>query len=302
MTQANWIAVDWGTSNVRAWVFDDTGEVFATASGDTGMGSLEPAEFEPALIELVGQYLPETGTVPVIACGMVGARQGWAEAPYAACPCPPPGLADAVSAPVADTRLNVSILPGVKQSGPADVMRGEETQIGGFLASEPDFDGILCLPGTHTKWVHISAGEIVSFRTCMTGEIFALLSNQSVLRFAVTGHGWDADSFRTAVGDAISSPQNLSAWLFGLRADSLLNGTGADVSRARLSGLLLGLELAGTKPYWLGRDVVIIGAPALSDLYLSALAEQGVTARHLDGGDLSLAGIRAVHAPQANRL
>ncbi|WP_417605165.1 2-dehydro-3-deoxygalactonokinase [Primorskyibacter flagellatus] len=296
MTQADWIAVDWGTSNVRAWIFDERGEAFATASSDKGMGSLDPAEFEPALIELVGQYLPETGKVPVIACGMVGARQGWAEAPYATCPCPPPGLADAVSATAADPRLDVSILPGVKQSGPADVMRGEETQIGGFLATEPGFDGILCLPGTHTKWVHISAGEIVSFRTCMTGEIFALLSRQSVLRFAVTGDGWDAQSFRAAVSDAMSSPQNFSAWLFGLRADSLLNGTGVDVSRARLSGLLLGLELAGTKPYWLGRDVVIIGAPALTDLYVTALAEQGVSARFMDGADLSLAGIRAARA------
>lgn len=300
MTQADWIAVDWGTSNVRAWIFDERNEVVATASSDKGMGSLDPAGFEPALIELVGQYLPETGTVPVIACGMVGARQGWVEAPYATCPCPPPGLADAVSAPVADPRLDLSILPGVKQSAPADVMRGEETQIGGFLAAEPGFDGIVCLPGTHTKWVHISAGEIVSFRTCMTGEIFALLSRQSVLRFAVTGDGWHADSFRAAVSDAISSPQNFSAWLFGLRAESLLNGTGADVSRARLSGLLLGLELAGTKPYWLGRDVVIVGAPALSDLYVTALAEQGVTARHMDGSDLSLAGIRAARAPQEN--
>ena len=298
MTKADWIAVDWGTSNLRAWVCDSNDNVIATPGGDKGMGSLDPSGFEPALLELVAPYLPDTGTVPVIICGMAGARQGWAEASYSPCPCPPPGLAQAATAPAIDPRLQVSILPGVMQASPADVMRGEETQIGGFLAAEPDFDGILCLPGTHTKWAHISAGEIVSFRTCMTGELFALLSNHSVLRFGMAGEGWAAESVRKAVSDAISSPQNLSAWLFGLRAEALLNDTGAAVTRARLSGLLLGLELAGTKPYWLGREVVVIGAPKLTELYAMALTELAVTSRQLAGADLSLAGIRAARNKQ----
>jgi 2-dehydro-3-deoxygalactonokinase len=134
----------------------------------------------------------------------------------------------------------------------------------------------------------------------MTGELFALLSRQSVLRFAVEGTGWDDNSFCAAVSDAMSSPQNVSAWLFGLRADSLLNETGADALRARLSGLLLGLELAGTKPYWLGRDIVIIAEPHLTTLYSAALAEQGLSARELDGSELSFAGIQATYTKQAN--
>ena len=170
MSDTAWIAVDWGTSHLRAWRMGRQDQVIERKVSDAGMGGLAPSEFAPALEGLVGPL-----DVPVVACGMVGSRQGWAEAPYFTTPCAPPDAAGA-------TRVgHVHILPGVRQLDPADVMRGEETQIAGFLAAAPSFDGVICLPGTHTKWVHISAGEIVSFRTAMTGELFALLRDGSVL-------------------------------------------------------------------------------------------------------------------------
>lgn len=290
---ASWIAVDWGTSNMRAWVIGPDDTVIATPTSDQGMGVLSREGFEPALLDLVGSYLPQSGKVPVIACGMVGARQGWIEAPYVATPCTAPGLAEAARPEVSDPRLDVRILPGVKQMDPPDVMRGEETQIAGFLADNPDFDGVLCLPGTHTKWVHVSAREMVSFRTFMTGELFALLSRHSVLRFSVGGDGWDDAAFRDGVNDALSSPQNLTTWLFSLRAGTLVNETPADVSRARLSGMLLGLELAGSRAYWLGRDIAIVGDPKLTALYRAALDMAGAPARELVGDDIALAGLKA---------
>lgn len=291
---AKWIAVDWGTSNLRAWVMGATGAI-KMVSSDKGMGALERDGFEPELLRLVGDFLPETGQVPVIACGMVGARQGWAEAPYVTTPCTAPGVAQAITPEVSDPRLQVSILPGVSQASPPDVMRGEETQIAGYLAANPDFDGVLCLPGTHTKWVHISAREIVSFRTFMTGEIFALLSGQSVLRHSVSGDGWDQAAFDEAVSDAMSAPQKFTARLFSLRAGSLLDGTSAATSRARLSGLLMGLEIAGAKEYWLGREIVLIGAPKLNQLYKAALAPQGASVTETDGAEIVLAGLKAAY-------
>ena len=104
-------------------------------------------------------------------------------------PCPPAPAAFA-RAPTADPRLVVRILPGLSQDDPPDVMRGEETQIAGLLAREPDFDGIACLPGTHTKWAHVSAGEVVSFASYMTGELFGLLAATSVLRKTLAEDGW----------------------------------------------------------------------------------------------------------------
>ncbi|MGV6849649.1 MAG: 2-dehydro-3-deoxygalactonokinase [Marinibacterium sp.] len=299
MTGANavWAAADWGTSNLRVWVMGRHDAVIAALTSDKGMGALAPEEFEPVLVGLLAPYLTEDLSLPVLACGMVGARQGWVEAPYRAVPCGPPGAEAGIRAPVRDQRISVTILPGLKQASPPDVMRGEETQVAGFLSARPDFDGVVCLPGTHTKWVHVSAGEIVSFRTFMTGEMFALLSRQSVLRHSLAGGGWDDTAFLEAVGDAMSAPQRLAARLFAIRAGSLLDGVPADVSRARLSGLLIGLELAGAREYWLGQEIALIGAPDPASAYRSALLAQGAVVRDA-GEDAVLAGLRAAHEGQ----
>ena len=287
MGRVAWIAVDWGTSHLRAWLMGRDGSVVERRQSDAGMGTLDRDGFEPALRALVGDALP----VPVLACGMVGSRQGWAEAPYASVPCRPPGAGEAVQVPGTEVR----ILPGVKQARPADVMRGEETQIAGYLAVNPGFDGVICLPGTHTKWVHVSAGEIVSFRTAMTGEMFALLSTRSVLRHSM-GTGWDMASFNDGVDQAISRPEALAAALFSLRAEGLLDGLDPDAARARLSGLLIGAELAAMRPYWLGRQVALIGAASLSRAYADALALQAVPCHSAGAEDMTLAGLTAAWA------
>jgi len=290
----NWIAVDWGTSNLRVWHLDDDKLLDARAS-DRGMGALAPAEFEGALLELVGDWLPAGQVTQAVACGMVGARQGWIEAPYAPVSCKP-GEGGSVMAPTTDPRLSVRILPGLSQTRPApDVMRGEETQIAGYLAVSPDFDGVVCLPGTHTKWAHVSAGEVVSFQTFLTGEMFALLSKKSVLRHSIGGDGWDDAAFSAALDDAMTRPATVNAQLFALRAADLLKGQGAGTARARLSGLLIGLELAGAKPYWLGREVVLIGDARLCRNYAAGLAEQGVLTRTEDATAMTLAGLAAAY-------
>jgi 2-dehydro-3-deoxygalactonokinase len=287
----DWIAVDWGTSNLRAWAMGPEG-VLAEASSDEGMGKLTREGFEPALLRLVSPWL--AGKPPVVACGMVGSRQGWCEAPYRTVPCAPLDRAAQVMAPVTDARLKVAIAPGLKQIAPADVMRGEETQIAGALQLMPGYDGVLCLPGTHSKWVHVSAGEVVSFQTFMTGEMFALLSEASVLRHGMQGGGWDEAAFDAAVSDALSKPEKLGARLFSLRAEGLIAGLSAQAARARLSGLLIGTELAAAKPYWLGQRVTLIGAEKLSAAYARALSAQGVEAQRLNATDCTLAGLASL--------
>ncbi|WP_103258402.1 2-dehydro-3-deoxygalactonokinase [Tabrizicola aquatica] len=294
-TNPAWIAVDWGTSNLRAWAMASDGRVLAEATSDEGMGKLPRDGFEPALLRLIGPWLG--AHPPVVACGMVGSRQGWCEAPYRSVPCTPLDRAAQVMAPTTDPRLRVSIAPGLKQTSPADVMRGEETQIAGALRLLPGYDGVFCLPGTHSKWVHISAGEVVSFQTFMTGEMFALLSEASVLRHGMQGEGWDDTAFDTGVGDALSRPERLGARLFSLRAEGLIAGLSPQAARARLSGLLIGTELAAAKPYWLGQRVTLIGAEKLSAAYARALAAQGVEAQRLNATDCTLAGLASL-APQ----
>jgi 2-dehydro-3-deoxygalactonokinase len=181
-------------------------------------------------------------------------------------------------------------VPGLKQNNPPDVMRGEETQIAGFLATRPNWDGVLCLPGTHTKWVQISAGEVISFRTFMTGELFELLRGQSVLKHSVAD-GWDEDAFADAVADTLSKPEQLAARLFGLRAADLLQGQDAGVARAKLSGLLIGAELAATRPYWLGQQLATIGADEVAHIYAKALQQQGAVVETANATQTTLAGL-----------
>jgi len=257
------------------------------------MGTLEPAGFEPALLAQAEPWMG-AGPVDVLMCGMVGSRQGWAEAPYRPVPCAPLGPEHGRPA-TRDKRLRVRIIPGLKQTSPADVMRGEETQIAGFLATHANFDGVLCLPGTHTKWVQVSAGEVVSFRTFMTGEMFALLSRQSVLRHSV-GKGWDDDAFAEAVGGTLARPDSLAQRLFTIRAEGLLSGAEPKRATAMLSGLLLGAELAASRPYWLGQRVAVIGATDPSRSYIAALRLQGVDPEVADGDAMVLAGLVAARS------
>ena len=286
LVRADWIAVDWGTSHVRAWAMAGDGSVQGAAQSDQGMAGLDRAGFEPALLDLIGDWVPDDG-VPIVACGMVGARQGWIEAPYLQTPCAP--LAGGFVQPaVDDPRLRIWIAPGVSQSDPADVMRGEETQIAGFVAARPKFQGVLCLPGTHAKWVTIAEGQIQHFSTAMTGEVFALLAEQSVLRHTA-GEGWDDDAFAAAVREAYADPSALIARLFSVRAGALLSDPVPGAARARLSGLLIGAEIAAARPVG---NVVLLGDAALSGRYRTALTCVGLEADVVDGEAATLDGLR----------
>lgn len=296
MTQkANWIAVDWGTTNLRAWVLGADDEVLVELSAASGGGGLSGAEFEAALLALVESCLAPGQTIPVVACGMVGSRQGWIEAGYRAVPCRPSTGQGAVVAPTRDPRIKAFILPGLSQARPADVMRGEETQTGGFLAACPEFDGSICLPGSHSKWVQASAGEVVSFRTFLTGELYAAITAHTVLRHSVAS-GEDLAAFDRGVQDGLSRPEMLTTQLFALRAEGLLHGLGGASAAQRISGLLIGAELAGARHYWLGREVALVGEPGLCRLYARALEAQGVRPRIEDGRKMALEGLRTAHA------
>ena len=293
--KTKWIAVDWGTSSLRVWIFGDDPEPIATLQSKAGMGTLAKGEFEPALMKLIDTYLPSGKSTPIVCCGMVGARQGWQEAPYQTVPCSPPDASTAIQVNTDDPRLNLRILSGVKQSEPADVMRGEETQIAGFLSQNDNFDGVICLPGTHTKWVQISAGEIVSFKSFMSGEIFALLSGQSVLRHGIAEKGWDDQAFAEAINDAISDPQKIAGRLFQLRAEGLLNDLDPIVARSRLSGYLIGTEFAAARPFWLGSRVALLGSEHISAPYFKALEHLGLPTERLDAEHLTLTGLASAY-------
>lgn len=259
-----------------------------------GMGGLKQSEFETTLLHHISNWLPtDGGAIPVVACGMVGAKQGWQEVPYASVP----GKLEPVLNQIdtKDSRIAVYICSGLSQAQPADVMRGEETQLAGLVFNEPQFSGAVCLPGTHSKWSAIQNGGTLRFQSFMTGELYSLLSEQSVLRFSVVPNTWSREAFARAVHEAFSEPAKVSAKLFSLRAEGLVGRQASEGSVAsRLSGYLIGLELSASQEYWREcKEVVVIGSSKLASHYLDALRLLGVEARAESAEQMTLAGLKA---------
>ena len=286
--------MDWGTSRLRVWNIDSTGTVVGENNTADGATSLTPDMFETSLIKAAEEFLTEGRKMPALICGMAGARNRWVETPYMSAPCSP--LAGAHSLTEAPARqLSARIVPGISQHSPCDVMRGEETQIAGLLSARPDFCGVVCLPGTHTKWVRVNNGKIQSFTTLMSGEMYYLFAKVSVLRRSVESDSWDESEFLNAVETTLVAPQKTASVLFSIRAESLLQNLPKSAARARLSGYWMGLELAATREYWIDGSAVLIGENILCRQYQLALAARNVQTESFTAADMSLAGLLQIH-------
>jgi|TARA_B100000315_G_scaffold51099_1_gene45624 2-dehydro-3-deoxygalactonokinase len=269
--KAKWIAADWGTTHMRAWAIGEEDNVLAFRESNEGMKDLQQNEFEPVLLKLIESWLDDTKVTTVMACGMVGSKQGWVETPYLKTPCVPIDNQQLTIATTKDNRIKVNFVPGVMQNNSADIMRGEETQIAGFINKNPDFNGVVCLPGTHTKWVNVKEGQITSFKTFMTGELFGVISNHTLIRHSISIKGWNQAGFEAGIHEGFNNPGSIASDLFSLRAESIVNDLDRDQARSTLSGLLLGVELNGAQTFWENSNVIIIGSQLLSDNYHQGL-------------------------------
>ena len=185
--------------------------------------------------------------LPVVVCGMAGARQGWVEAGYVDTPARLASIPEHAVAVPGQNR-DIRILPGIAQRDPKapDVMRGEETQLLGALGVDAADDAAVCMPGTHSKWVTTRGGTVERFATFMTGELFDVVSRQTILSHAVTGadDAEDTEAFRSAVMAAFERPAFAANLLFQVRSGQLLHGGKPAAAREKISGTLIGLELA----------------------------------------------------------
>lgn len=276
MKRPHLIALDWGTSNLRASLLDASGAVLETRAGACGVMAVPERRFADALSSLCGDWLHAQARCPCIASGMIGSRQGWVEAPYVDCPA---GLGDAAArlTPVAFGNGHVlHVVPGLRcvgDAGVVDVMRGEETQLWG--ADLPD--GSCCvLPGTHSKWAWLGeGGRVLAFQTHMTGEVYALLTQHSILgRLMAFGEPFAAAAFDDGVRLGMAQHARLLHTLFAARTAGLMGQRAAGELPDFLSGLLIGAEVASAR----GRTdaVTLLGDAALCDRYARALELAGV--------------------------
>ncbi|MDG3575048.1 2-dehydro-3-deoxygalactonokinase [Rhizobium sp. YJ-22] len=294
MSNPAYIAVDWGTSSFRLWMLDRHGDVLAERRSGEGMTVAAASGFGAILDGHLAAIAAPAG-LPVLVCGMAGARQGWVEAGYVDLPAPLDAiLTGAVSVP-GQTR-EVRILPGLAQrrTQAPDVMRGEETQLLGALTAFGEGAHRVCMPGTHSKWVEVDGDTVQGFSTYMTGELFDVVTRHSILSHAVVSDGFDDNRFGAAVLEAWEKPADISNLLFRARAGQLLHGLPADAARAQISGHLIGLEIAGA----LEQDdegvvVRLVASGRLQTLYEAAFATLSIACTTIDADEAVRRGLHA---------
>lgn len=291
MTHGRLVAVDWGTSSLRGALLDADGSVLDEQSHPRGILTVKPGGFTEVFENLFADWMRPAGTRCLIS-GMAGSRQGWVEAPY--CPCPA-GLGEVRHKILEIEPGRISIVPGLSDShdGVPDVMRGEEVQIFGAMALSGVHDGLFVLPGTHSKWARVKNGMVVGFRTFMTGEFYALLTQHSILARTLDASApLDEAAFLQGLTQS-ENGQGLLHNAFGARTLSLFDRMPARELSSYLSGILIGEELR-TQSVHAAVEVVLIGAPALTQRYLLALQASGNKARTL-GAEATWAGLHALH-------
>jgi 2-dehydro-3-deoxygalactonokinase len=293
MSDAAYVAVDWGTSSFRLWLMDKAGGVLGERRSGEGMTAAAKTGFA-AVLQSHLDALDVAPSVPVVICGMAGARQGWVEAGYVDAPA---RLSDILKGAVAinGQARDIRILPGIAQRDAADpdVMRGEETQLLGALGADAA-DADVCMPGTHSKWVHVRAGTVARFATFMTGELFSAVARDTILAHAVAGaeDAIDQDAFRSAVAAAYAAPARAANLLFRVRSRQLLLGGSATAARETISGTLIGAELsAGLTGRVQGRAITLIASGRLQLLYRLALETLSIPLNSIDADDAVRRGL-----------
>jgi 2-dehydro-3-deoxygalactonokinase len=292
------LALDWGTTNLRAWIVDGSGRVAHRRDFALGVGSLAPGEAERRFHDEVRPAM-DAEALPAILCGMIGSNLGWTAIPYLDCPAGFEQMSRAlhrIEAPGAP----VWIVPGLRAARPdgsPDVMRGEETHVFGWAIEDPARsrgEHLICHPGTHAKWVRMVDGRIETFVTSMTGELFAILRRHSALRVAEA----EDDEAAFALGLAAAGDgRALASRLFTARSRVVGGDLAPRSAESYLSGLLIGAEAAST-PGLLGIEqgasVSIIGDLGLCGRYAQALETCGFRTETFDGDGAVLAGLGAL--------
>jgi 2-dehydro-3-deoxygalactonokinase len=297
-------AVDWGTSSLRVWLLDEQGKAIGESRSAEGMLKAGEKGFGRILDEHLGK-LGADETLPVMICGMAGSRQGWMEAPYISCPASMQKIAvGAVTVPER-SRL-IRILPGIAQrdANDPDVMRGEETQLLGLSGKLGKARHLVCMPGTHCKWVVVENGVVERFATWTTGELFNIMSTASILRHSIDPNACKVSArdpvFHEWAQRGLDEPEAAFRHFFTIRAATLLGNLLTSHAAAALSGLLIGAEITSAFAWAKTNDlpVTLVASGSLARLYSEAIALAGKDANLEDADDAVRAGLFEAHMLQ----
>ena len=295
MSKVSMVFVDWGSSSFRAFLLSPNGDLLDQIHSDDGVFQVD--DYEGILARHCQKWLEAHGKLPVILAGTIGSRNGWLETPYLPCPASLNDLSKELHTVPNRRGLDIRITSGVEGAGfygLHDVMRGEELQIFGAVDELELDDALLCLPGTHSKWCRVSGGQISSVTSYMTGELYALLRNNSSIGRLIEADDYEEANFLAGLAAVRANP-HLSNLLFSVRASSLLGNLAASSSASYLSGILIGAELVAATEFMSDSEsVLIVGNRRLVDRYSLGLEKLGKTAQTMEGDHAFLTGTKAL--------
>ncbi|MGR5076377.1 2-dehydro-3-deoxygalactonokinase [Photobacterium swingsii] len=291
--KASWIAVDWGTTNFRAFLMSDTGECLDKIQQAKGLLSVAQDQFPQVFDELISRWNGIYGHLPVIMAGMVGSQQGWREVPYVHAPASAQDLANHIHSVDLLSGNKAKIVSGVRcvnAFGNPEVMRGEEIQLIGLgEIIKCDFNAILF--GTHSKNAYWCDGKIENYSTVMTGELYSLLVNHSILGKSLPEQEFNKDAFIKGV--EVGNKHPLNHVLFSARTFKLFEDVQDSNIHAYISGVLIGHEFILSNRL---NKLYLVGSQKLASNYALALEHLNIEFDVIDGDECFLKGMTKIYS------
>lgn len=290
---ARYIAIDWGSTNLRAWLYQGE-KCLESRQSEAGVTRLNGRSPQAVLAEVTDNWREDD--TPVVMAGMVGSNVGWKIAPYL----PVPVLFSAIGQQLTSVGDNIWIIPGlsVSRDDNHNVMRGEETQLLGARRLSPS--SVYVMPGTHCKWVQTDTQQIHDFRTVMTGELHHLLLQHSLVGAGLPKQQSACGAFTAGLERGLNAPLILPQ-LFEVRASHVLGTLPREQVSEFLSGLLIGAEVASMVEHFANEQAItIVAGNALASRYQQALDAVGRHTTVVSGDTAFQEGIRSIVHAVAN--
>lgn len=277
--QRNWLAANLDGNMLTTWSMSDS-------TAEPAQTLYLPEASVPELTAALRGRLPERGA-PVVLGGSALAPPQMV----------PAKVTELQAVPTGPNYNRIYALPGLVQQNPEGVLQGAVARLAGFLALNPDWDGVVCLPGPVTHWAQVSAQELVSFQSALTLQLAQATARGAGLDVGLTSGsgatgGWDQAALSDSVADGLAKPEMLAARLGSVQSAAALGTKTPEALRGRIWGLLLGAELAAARPYWLGQNLALIADTGLQAPYVTALEAQGLPVTRADPARMVLEGLK----------
>ena len=286
--EIDWIAIDWGTTNFRAWIIKNN-KILKEINRPHGIKNIPNKNFEDILNKNIKIPKKNNRKIKIISCGMIGSKQGWLDTGYEK------NLNltknNLVKVKTKNKNIDFYIVKGLSQKQPYDVIRGEETQVLGYLESDKKFSGFICLPGTHSKWIKITKGKLINFKTYMTGELFEIISRNSILKHSINDKKINLKIFKNSVLLSQKKYFNLFEYLFEFRSRSLLTKK-KYYPKSELLAYLIGNEIKSNINELRNFKVIIIGSDFNSKLYSQAMQILKIDNKIINSKNITINGLR----------